>query len=79
MVSLGTRLSRLERQHAPGWPGYPAAVFSDAHLAEVAGIVAEALGVEATLAHIAERTGEAVAAARERFIGERGRGSAGRR
>jgi len=73
-VSIGARLHRLERQHAPGWPGYPAPVFSDAHLAEVAVIVAEVLGVEATLAHIAERTGEPLPVNLERFIrGRRGR------
>ena len=69
---LRRRLSRLERQRAPCWPGYAVPVFSDEHLAEVAGILAESLGAEAVLAHHAARTAEPVPAELQQRISERG-------
>jgi len=68
---LRARIARLERQRATGWPGYPPPIFSDAHLAEAAAILAAALGSEATLAHIAERTGATAPTELARFIRER--------
>jgi hypothetical protein len=68
---LRSRIARLEHQHAPGWPGYPAPVFADAHLLETVGILAEALPAETLLAQLAERLGGPVPAALERFIRER--------
>jgi len=73
---LRSRIARLERQRAPGWPGYPAHVFADAHLLEAIGILAEAVPAETLLAQFAERLGGPVPAALERFIRERGGESA---
>ena len=65
---LRSRIARLERQRAPGWPGYPAPVFTDEHLLETVGILAEALPAETLLAQLAERTGEPVPATLAQFI-----------
>ncbi len=70
-MGLSTRPSRLERHHAPGWAGYPPAAFSDEHLAAAVGILAEAIGAEAMLAHVAEWTGEPVPPELEAFVRER--------
>jgi hypothetical protein len=71
-VGLSTRLARLGQRHAPTRPGYPPPAFSDAHMAESLGHLAEAMGADALLADLAERLGGAVPAELEALVRERG-------
>ena len=71
-MRLAGRLARLERRRGAGRPGYPPPVFSDEHLAESIGILAEAMGAEAALAMLAGQIAGQVPAEIEALV--RGRG-----
>ena len=71
-MRLAGRLARLERRRGAGRPGYPPPVFSDEHLAESIGILAEAMGAGAALTMLAGQIGGPVPAELEAYIRERG-------